>query len=62
MVLDTSSLSTFTAITRLYSDILNSIETHNNLYEDIADTIIFEDDKSNLDEKIKEISITYYIK
>ena len=60
VVFDTSSSNTFTLINKLYFQILNSVDKCNKLNSNLASSIIFEDGKSNFDEKIKHISITYY--
>jgi len=60
VVFDTSSCNTYTLVSKLYYQILNSVDKCNEYNNEIASTVIFEDGKSNFDEKIKHVSITYY--
>ena len=57
---DVSSSNTFDAVLELRYYILNTIDKCNKMNNDLADSIIFEDSEDNFDEKVKDISITYY--
>jgi len=60
--IDISLFDTFEAIVELHSYILNRIDSYNNKYYDAISSIIFEDDKDNFNNIIKDVYLTYFIK